>query len=323
MADEEVTSQQRNHPPTMSSNEKVSNLLTSWGLPELASKFKFHEIEYRALLCLTEKDICELIPKIGRRAIFRSSLLEWRRKNSHHSNRRSDIQILPSSTLRIASTRAATPTPSNIEEISNTNITVPLTPADTVIKSEQIHSDYESEEISENMQNHNDDMNDDFDEMQTEEDLDDVESLDRPSNEIPERKEKKYCVLLPLPTKKTSSNCHVSVSEILSNSPEGRQIIAYYEVNGGFDYCHRRRLVSVIINEVVRKNRWLVQDDFAKISRDIIQLFPREDITTYYTARNGLKNPKGCLYNKFLNLTRKLRQEARHLGEVKSYKMDY
>lgn len=330
MADEEEpTSHQRTHHQThhqTMTSDSVSILLSSWGLSELTSKFKSHEIDNRALLCLTEKDICELIPKIGRRAIFRSSLIDWRRKNLIRNHKRR-------SSLRITSTRTTSPL--------NEDITNNITPSqvETVIKLEQVHSDYESEEINdENIQHHNQngiDMNA-LNEMDTgEED----ESLDGPSSGTPERK--KFCVNVPsILSKQNSSGCHVDVSEILSNTPEGRQIIAYYEVHGGFDYSHRRRLVTVIINEVVRQNRWLVQDDFAKISNDIIQLFPREDIATYYTARNGLKNPKGCLYNKFLNLTRKLRQEgilqyrnnvqlmpervsARHFGAVKSYKNNY
>ncbi|XP_055907825.1 uncharacterized protein LOC129942780 isoform X2 [Eupeodes corollae] len=324
---------------TMSQETNVSSLLSSWGLSDLQSKFKLHRIESRALLCLTEKDICELIPRIGRRAIFRSSLKEWRRRNFHHKRRSappamsSSLRIDPRIELESASNSEETPPPTN--NIPHLN---------TVVKDEQMHSDYESEEVSEHMQIQNGNIilpphvnggGGGFDEDQSEEEEEQT-SLERPFSETPEAK--KFNVTMS--TKKNSNNCNVDVSEILSNSPEGQQIIAYYEVNGSFDYSHRRRLVTLLINEVVRQNKWLVQEDFAKISHDIIQMFPREDVNTYYTARNGLKNPKGCLYNKFLNLTRKLRQEGilqyrnnvqimperistRHSGEIKCYTESY
>ncbi|XP_036321752.1 uncharacterized protein LOC118735864 isoform X2 [Rhagoletis pomonella] len=56
------------------------SLLSSWNLQNLCTKFKEQEVCTVAFQYLTDEDICELIPKIGPRAIFRSHLLAWRQQ---------------------------------------------------------------------------------------------------------------------------------------------------------------------------------------------------------------------------------------------------
>ncbi|XP_055923369.1 uncharacterized protein LOC129953874 isoform X2 [Eupeodes corollae] len=65
---------------------EMFNLLESWGLADLKSKFKANYIVLQALEYLTEADIIELIPKIGQRAIFRARLNQWRQQQKTSIN---------------------------------------------------------------------------------------------------------------------------------------------------------------------------------------------------------------------------------------------
>ncbi|XP_017479732.1 PREDICTED: uncharacterized protein LOC108369207 isoform X1 [Rhagoletis zephyria] len=56
------------------------SLLASWNLQNLCKKFKGQKVCTVAFRYLTDDDICELIPNIGPRAIFRSHLLAWRQQ---------------------------------------------------------------------------------------------------------------------------------------------------------------------------------------------------------------------------------------------------
>ncbi|XP_055531622.1 uncharacterized protein LOC129722301 [Wyeomyia smithii] len=59
-------------------DEYVKDLLRTWELEELISRFEAEEVNEKAFNCLTEDIIRELIPKLGKRAIFNKAYEKYR-----------------------------------------------------------------------------------------------------------------------------------------------------------------------------------------------------------------------------------------------------
>ncbi|KAM8723465.1 uncharacterized protein AB9X84_003431 [Acanthopagrus schlegelii] len=53
----------------------VCNKLTEWGLSEYIQTFRDEGIDEESFYCLDFQDIANLIPKVGRRAIFKKRLM--------------------------------------------------------------------------------------------------------------------------------------------------------------------------------------------------------------------------------------------------------
>nr|XP_029725585.1 uncharacterized protein LOC115265275 isoform X2 [Aedes albopictus]XP_029725586.1 uncharacterized protein LOC115265275 isoform X2 [Aedes albopictus] len=59
-------------------DEYVKDILRKWELPELIPTFEEEEVNEKAFKCLTDDIIRELVPKLGKRAIFNKAYRAYR-----------------------------------------------------------------------------------------------------------------------------------------------------------------------------------------------------------------------------------------------------
>ncbi|XP_013111118.2 uncharacterized protein LOC106089710 [Stomoxys calcitrans] len=100
------------------------------------------------------------------------------------------------------------------------------------------------------------------------------------------------------------------VLDILKRSTEGHNVIDFYKINKFLDIKNRKRLVNILIKEVVDRKVDKYTAIFHDMTRQIIEVFPNEKYETYFVAHSGSQSARGALYYRYSNYTRQLRKEG-------------
>ncbi|XP_059607762.1 uncharacterized protein LOC132255667 [Phlebotomus argentipes] len=94
------------------------------------------------------------------------------------------------------------------------------------------------------------------------------------------------------------------VEKILKMSARGRSIVQYYRTNQKLETQHQAWMVDIIAEFYLQKYESVSMKMMDRISDKIVELFPTEQKSTYYTKRPIGGNPKGKLHDKFRNKRR-------------------
>lgn len=120
------------------------------------------------------------------------------------------------------------------------------------------------------------------------------------------------------------------VLDILKRTTEGQAVLDFYRMNTFLDIKNRKRVVNLVIKEVVERKVNKYTALFHDITRQLLELFPNEkyvrifvnlsDILnfipiyifqeTYFVAHSGSQSARGALYYRYSNYTRQLRKEG-------------
>lgn len=94
------------------------------------------------------------------------------------------------------------------------------------------------------------------------------------------------------------SASHISASVILQSHPKGIQLLRYYEEHQTLTNAHRLMLVNLIATFFDDHNYHLSLQTSYNMERDILELFPTEQLENYRTEK------RGKIYVKFCNMKR-------------------
>ncbi|XP_058982474.1 uncharacterized protein LOC101889534 [Musca domestica] len=251
----------------------VLQLLQKWNLMELQKTFKDHDITLRSLMYLNEADINELIPKIGLRTIFRALLQEWRETQCNTGNAYSQVQ---SSYLDNESflEQIELKTECNSEDLERDT-------TDQALSERSFNSEYQHQVQDEN-------NNDRIHVLQAD----------------PKYKQAKQTF------SKTYQGERFIVVDILKRYTEGQAILEFYKTNQFLDIKNRKRIVNILIREVVESKVAKYTAIFHDMARQLIELFPTEKYETYFVPHSGSQSARGALYYRYSNYTRQLRKEG-------------
>ncbi|XP_054742240.1 uncharacterized protein LOC129247228 [Anastrepha obliqua] len=107
------------------------------------------------------------------------------------------------------------------------------------------------------------------------------------------------------PTKK-----QLDVQSVLNNCYEGINALEYYRENGGLDMHLRKKVVKIVVGAALDKRMDMSVNDFHSMNQQLLRLFPNESDDTFYMPRVGNTRARGMLYNKYVNLSRRLRRDG-------------
>ncbi|KAM7363088.1 uncharacterized protein ACRADG_000140 [Cochliomyia hominivorax] len=247
-------------------------LLQKWNLLELQNKFKEHDITLRSLIYLTEEEICELIPKIGIRTIFRAMLKEWRQTYN-----------------AIAYPRASL---SSVDDLET----------DSYLDQIELKTECNSEDFE--MQNFATEQNDFQIQPQKNE-----QNLDNNNNETPILL--KPAVNHRRVKNRFNYNGEpFNVLDILNKCTDGQTVLEFYKIHNFLDIKNRKRIVNLLIRNVVERKVDKYTAIFHDMTKQLLQLFPTEKYETYFVPHNGPNSARGALYYRYSNYTRQLRKEG-------------
>ncbi|XP_065354525.1 uncharacterized protein LOC135948995 isoform X2 [Calliphora vicina] len=249
-------------------------LLQKWNLLELQNKFKEHDVTLRSLIYLTDEEICELIPKIGIRTIFRAMLKEWRETYD-----------------AIAYPRTTT---SSIGEVDS----------DSYLDQIELKTECNSEDFD--MQHFSTES--DFpleclkQTQETEQNLDsnnnETQILPEPANSRKIRNQFNY------------KGEPFNVLDILNSCTDGQTVLEFYKIHNFLDIKNRKRIVNLLIRNVVERKVEKYTAIFHDMTRQLLEIFPSEKYETYFVPHSGPNSARGALYYRYSNYTRQLRKEG-------------
>ncbi|XP_073830777.1 uncharacterized protein [Musca autumnalis] len=256
---------------------EVLHLLQKWNLMELQAAFREHDITLRSLMYLTETDINELIPKIGLRTIFRALLLEWRESQCSAKTFYNRLQ------------KQFDDNESFLEQIE--------------LKTECNSVDLEQDALHTKDQPQSEhSFNADIPQQLNDENNN--ETIDPPPTESG------TSALVNRKSFKKYHGDRFVVLDILKRSTEGHAILEFYKINKFLDIKNRKRIVNLLIREVVERKVDKYTAIFHDMTQQLIELFPTEKYETYFVAHSGSQSARGALYYRYSNYTRQLRKEG-------------
>ncbi|XP_075165526.1 uncharacterized protein LOC142237935 [Haematobia irritans] len=256
------------------------HLLQKWNLMELQNVFRDHDITLRSLLYLTDDEITELIPKIGLRTIFRAMLKDWRKAHYNDKNYHS---------------RTSTPSFDDNESFLD----------QIELKTECNSEDFEATDS--NNKDNSTSQNGQCIDYSSQNGL---PQQDENNNETLNQSPQKLTLCTQRKSAKTQCGEKFIVLDILKRSSDGQTVLEFYNNNKFLDIKNRKRLVNLLIREVVERRVDKYTAIFHDMTHQILELFPNEKYDTYFVAHSGSQSARGALYYRYSNYTRQLRKEG-------------
>ncbi|GAB0095473.1 hypothetical protein DMENIID0001_108650 [Sergentomyia squamirostris] len=94
------------------------------------------------------------------------------------------------------------------------------------------------------------------------------------------------------------------IENILKMTARGNGILQYYSTHQKLELQHQAWLVDIVSDYYLQKYDSVSMKLMDRISDKIVELFPTEDKTVYYTRRSFKGHPKGKLHDKLKNKRR-------------------
>ncbi|XP_065093749.1 uncharacterized protein LOC135714338 isoform X2 [Ochlerotatus camptorhynchus] len=302
-------------------DEFVENTLKKWNLSDLVERFRDEEVNEEAFLLLTPDIIKELIPKLGRRAIFTARFTELKKSLQSTEEQSSSIaspspapldpklQQPPTSAATFSITEISTPNTENndkqfekyfLEQLTSTSSTT--TPVCVSVPNAALQdtspSDADDDPIAKRIKLEAIEADEYGDSILLEDSSQDSLSLlvesDRSMNQM-----------MNDPAVPGSEKLRL----LLSQSPMTRNLIGLNEL----DKCQRIDLTNVVVHYIVSRERGITptrrakRDTFNYWADAIVVLFPHERKTTYFCGMDGLT---GKLQQRYSNMMRNKRNES-------------
>ncbi|XP_075156450.1 uncharacterized protein LOC142229764 [Haematobia irritans] len=117
------------------------------------------------------------------------------------------------------------------------------------------------------------------------------------------------------------SDIKVTIVDILKESFNGKQVLAYYEKNSILNPKLRVMLSGCVVEYLVEKNIRPKREIFSVIADNIVKFFKTENKDIYYVDPVYARKPGGILYSKYHNYWQKLRHNGVDIhGSAKKFK---
>ncbi|XP_055382305.1 uncharacterized protein LOC129612599 [Condylostylus longicornis] len=114
---------------------------------------------------------------------------------------------------------------------------------------------------------------------------------------------------------------NLDVRKILSKTLAGNDILTKFEYKKHLTEIDQTAIVRIIVDHYLYKEHSMDSVTMKNVAKEIIEVFPSENESTYYIPRGRNKRPSGKLYDRYLNAKykRKLKTLRNH-SEKKSRK---
>lgn len=112
-------------------------------------------------------------------------------------------------------------------------------------------------------------------------------------------------------TEGTSSSNDINIHEILIKTMKGKDILKKYKTNNCLDEPDQTSIARIIVDHLTFHDIKMEPKLMKKVTDGIAQLFPTENVLTYYSPRCGKRrNPSGKIYDRYYNAMYKRKRSA-------------
>lgn len=294
----------------------MEGFLTSCGLQKYIDKFKQENITFSVLQLMNNNDMAELIPSLGDRINFRTSLEKIKHENL-------DISAIENTSIP------------NVDEINLDEMNV-LEPCNSSTSTVILGKDFvfpDDIEISEDdgpplersnaffvVDHHVTDSSSLEKKFQPSlvADTSQKRNSSEASTEANSSQSKRQCI-----EHLNASATHgkfvgdITLKEFLLKSRTGQVILQSQEINGYLDVADRNNLKELVVNGVMERYGNVSGRMFESLAEEIVTLFPKEKKEIYFTYNKlKSKNIGGKLMNVYKN------KRAYHRKHLKSKESD-